>query len=711
MAGNYLKVTLRKLYREKLYAAINIAGLSLGVACFVILGLYLRSELTYDQYHLHHKKIYRVVNEFTASGKTQRFAVTSPVLGPMLAEEYPEIEAYVRLRRIGQKMLYHHEQSAYYWENVLFADPNVFEVFTHRIIYGDPATALKDPGTMAVSETFARTYFGDVNPLGTVITSDKGNPNKITLVFADLPANSHVRYDVLVTYNNRDIAVPDNITARRQQLFNVNNYTYLVLPEDYKVDDFKRIADDFYLRNMEVMGKSLNASWRSWLQPLADIHLHSDVPYDEPTGNRLSLYGFAAVAVFILLVACINYMNLATARSAKRAREVGMYKILGAGRWRITLGFLGEAIFFTLIALVFGVILVEVALTLSPVTTLLGKPLSLDLAGDRALQLRLPGLCLAVGLFSGSYPAFYLSAVPPMAALAAGHSGGRAGIRLREFLVLVQFAISVGVIACTLLMALQMRYVAGKQLGFDKEHRLIITLRGVDLIAKIPVMRAELEKNSRILGVSASDQNFLGQDILINAAQIETNTGVMQTTTLNHMGVAGDYLRVMGMELAQGRDFSKKLLTDVGMSYVVNETLVKQMGWDNPLGKRLQTGRVIGVVKDFHFKSLHSPMEAFALHPLQDNFDNVPPQYRVFILRHLVLNIDGRDMRRTLDYLEQTFTRFDPRHPFEFRFIDDALNNLYLSETRLLKLTGIFAGICIAILPDRPGRSCHRAAL
>jgi putative ABC transport system permease protein len=697
MLNSSLRITLRKLYRERLYALINIAGLSLGVACCLILGLYLRSELTFDQHNLRHKQIYRVVNEFNANGKVDGFAVTSPALGLMLKEEYPEIQAYVRLRNIRQKIFYVYEDQSYGWDDVYIADDNIFQVFTHDIIYGDPDTALTDPGSIAVSRTFARKYFGDGNPIGkTLHGSESSEPFKISLVFADQPENSHVRYDVLVSYNRKDVAIPDNITARRQQLFGVSDYTYLVLPEDYPIEDFRKISEAFFARHMEAQGKVLNWTWRSWLQPLADIHLYSDLAYDEPGGNRISLYGFAAVAVFILLVACINYMNLATARSAKRAREVGMRKILGAGRGRLVFQFLWEALCFTLIALVLGVILVEVALTLTPVTTLLGKPLTLNLTGEPALLGWLLVLGLVIGLLSGLYPALYLSSVMPLSALIGSIRAGKASIRLREFLVLVQFIISVGVIACTLLMAAQMRYVADKSLGFAKENRVTITLRGVDLIKKIPTIKNELLKNNHILAVSAG-ANILGDDMPINGMPIEKHNGEMETTTLSHMGVADDYIAVMGMNIVEGRDFSTKFLTDVGMSFVVNEALVNKMGWDEPLGKRMQNGRVIGVVQDFHFKSLHSQIEPFALHPFQDNFDNVPEQFRPFILRHLVLNIAGEDIRRTLKFLEQKFVEFDPRHPFEFSFVDDALDKLYLSEQRLMKLTGIFAGICIFI--------------
>ena len=304
MAGSFLKITLRKLYREKMYAAINIAGLSLGIACCIILSLYLRSELTYDQYYVNYKKIYRVVNEFNANGKVDTFAITSPVLGIMLKEEYPDIvKDYTRLQSVGQKILYHYQDKTFYEDDVYFADDNIFKFFTVKVIAGNPDTALKDPFGAAVSESFARTFFGNENPIGKVISGDNGVPYTVNMVFADLPENTHIRFNALGSYNNPQLKIPDNMTARRQQLTGVNTFTFLLMDENYNIDNFKKLSQDFFEKYMGAAAKQYKMSWRAWLQPLEDMHLYSDVGYDKPTGNLYALYGFAAVAVFILLVA------------------------------------------------------------------------------------------------------------------------------------------------------------------------------------------------------------------------------------------------------------------------------------------------------------------------------------------------------------------------------------------------------------------------
>ncbi|MBN1238657.1 MAG: ABC transporter permease [Gammaproteobacteria bacterium] len=695
----YLKIALRNLYREKRYAIINIAGLALAIACCLVLGLYLRGELSYDRHNVDHEKIYRVVNEFNLGGSEDRFAVTSPVLGQMLTDAYPEVEDYTRFRPAAEnRLLLHHEDQAYYWDSVYFADDNVFDVFTHDVIYGDPETALVDPASAAVSESFARRYWGDENPIGETIATDAGVPLTVRLVFADLPPNTHLKYDALLSINY--FRIPDDTTQRRQQLFNVGLYTYLVMPQDYDVQDFAAISADFFDKNMAETANQLRATWRAWIQPLADIHLSSDVGYDEPTGNRYYLYGFAAVALFILVVACINYVNLATARATRRARSVGIRKILGSGRWPLMLQFLGEAVLFALIAAVVGVVIVEVVLAFSPVERLIGTELRLDLLGDPGLTAAIVGASILVGVLAGLYPAVYLSSWAPLTALVGEGKASRGSIRFRQGLVLAQFVISIAVIASTLLMAAQMRYVADRPLGFEKQNRVMITLRGVDLLEREDTVRNELSAVPGVLGMSTS-ASLLGRDMPVNVANVENDDGVVQPTTITHMGVGDDYLSVMGMRLVAGRDFSQRLLTDVGTTFIVNETFAENMGWSEPLGKRIQlgpnNGRVIGVVSDFNFQSLHTAVEPFAIYPLQTDFSNVSEVNRFFVTRWLVVNLAGDQMGSALRDIEEVFRELDPIHPFEFRFLDDSLNELYASEQTLTRLIGIFGAICVFI--------------
>jgi putative ABC transport system permease protein len=370
----YLAVLLRTLQRDGLYAAINLCGLSLGIACTLILGLFLRSELTFDRHNVQHERIFRVVQEFTTSGHSSRYARTGQSLGPMLAADYPAIKAYVRFEKNSPDdgLALHHGDTTFYWKGSYFVDDNVFEVFTHRILYGDPKTALKGSDSIAVSETFARKYFGNENPLGQTITTDVGVPSRITLVFADLPANSHLKYDILYSNHLNFLRLPEDATERRRLLWNARDFTYLLMAPGFDPASWQRISGEFYGRYMSEMGRNLNASFDSWLQPLTSIQLGSGLNLDEPTDNPLYIRACTAIALFVLVVASINYMNLATSRASRSARSVGIRKILGASRASLALQFVAESVLISLVALVLGVVIVELGLEFTPVSAVSG---------------------------------------------------------------------------------------------------------------------------------------------------------------------------------------------------------------------------------------------------------------------------------------------------------------------------------------------------
>jgi putative ABC transport system permease protein len=396
--------------------------------------------------------------------------------------------------------------------------------------------------------------------------------------------------------------------------------------------------------------------------------------------------------VFILAVACINYVNLATARAAQRARATGLRKILGAGRASLMAQFLGESVLFALLATVLGVVLVEVLLSLPAVSALFGKSLTLDLFGRPLLGLGVFAFGLVIGLLAGLYPAVYLSSFMPLTALVGRYQPG-GGLRLREALVFVQFTISIGVIACTLLMGQQMHYIANKGLGFDKQNRVLLTLRGRELVERAAVIANELEKHPGVRGVATS-LTIMGRDMPSVTGKAQNNEGVMTDLGFSFMPVGDDFMPVMGIEVVQGRDFSKRLLTDVGAAYVVNETFVKKMGWDNPIGKRIgigaisfNEGPVIGVVKDFNYQSLRSNIEPIAMVRSDSEGDG----------RLMIVSIAPEGIRDTLQHIRNLFAEFDPTHPFEYTFLDEELDRLYVSEERLMRLIGIFAVICILV--------------
>jgi putative ABC transport system permease protein len=378
-----------------------------------------------------------------------------------------------------------------------------------------------------------------------------------------------------------------------------------------------------------------------------------------------------------------------------------MRKILGGSRALLMLRFLSEAVLLSLIATVFGIALVELILKLIPVSALLGKSLEAGMRDEPALLLWSLGLGLALGLISGFYPAVYLSSVSPLSALVSSHGGKKGSFRLREILVLAQFTVSVMVIACTLVMAQQMRYVSHKPLGFTKENRVLINLQGLDVIEKFETIKNGLMRDSRVLGISTCN-TMISTNQFLPASQgmVDNKDGVLEATSFSYIDVSHDFVNVMGMQMVAGRDFSKRLLTDVGFTCVVNEAMVKARGWKAPLGRRIQLGRnykVIGVAKDFHFKSLHSPVEPFVVFQSNEDYQNVSADRRDAVQRVMVVHIADKDAQQTLRFLQQKFAGYDPRHPFEFEFLDESIDKLYMSENRLMKMTGIFSGICIFI--------------
>jgi len=701
---NYLAVLFRNLRRERLYAAINIAGLALGIACCLILGLFLKSELTYDQHFKGHESIYRAVNEFSTGGSSDKFSVTSNALGPMLQEQYPQaVKAYVRFQSNangGGGVAVRSGDKLFFWEHSYFVDPNIFEVFQHDILYGDPKTALQDGGSIAISETVARKYFGNENPIGKMLTMDSGNSSKVSLVFRDLPANTHLKYDLLFSNNLPYLRLSDNPTQRRRQLTGVGIFTYLQMTPAFRMSDWKRINDEFVERNMKEALASFNGTWRSWLQPLAEVHLEGGLSYDQPTGNRMYLLGCAAVALIILVIACINYMNLATARATRRARSIGIRKILGASRGMLALQFLGEAILFALIALVLAAVIVEVVLRFTPINTLMGQQVSFNLLLQPQLALWLLALALGMGLVAGAYPAIYLSSWAPLTALTGKHLAGKGNLRMREFLVLLQFTISATAIACTLLMMAQMYYIANKPLGFERHNRMIVTMRGVATIDKHDSIRNELLRNSSIHGVAIAGV-LPGQNAPINVSQMENEDGSMGPSQVDNFPIGENFEKVLGLQLAQGRDLSSRLLTDVGTNLLVNEALVRKMKWTSPLGKRIQVrgqnGRVVGVVKDFNFKSLHTLISPAVMYSLNMDMSQVNDINKPFQQMFLVLDIAPANIGKTLSFVESVMTTADPKHPFEYEFLDAQLDALYKGETALTKLIAIFAAVSIFI--------------
>ena len=708
MLMTYLKITLRTLYREKLYALINIFGLTLGLSCCLVLGLYVSGELSYDRHWSNHDKIYRVVNDYTFGGNATSLAWSSQSVGPLLLKDYPDqVESYTRLRPPNgdRATVFRKDGTSYYWDKVYLADLNIFDVFDHQIIYGNSEGALDDGFSVAVSASFAQTYFGEANPVGEMISTDTAD-YRISLVFADLPEHTHLKYDVLISMNRMG-AITDNEAQLLQMLGNISDYTYLQMKDGFDPQEFTGMFSRFRSTRVEQLARQFgmqdSLDIRLMAQPIAETHLRGGYDYDQPTGNRFYVMSFIVVATFILIIACINYVNLATARSMKRSREVGMRKVLGAERGQLIVQFLGESLFYVLVSTALTLGFVQLLLNFNLLDNLLGASFFTGSIFEPKLFATIMGSSIVIAIVSGLYPAFYLSSVPPIVALSSESqtSRGTSG-RLRQALVFVQFTISICIIASTLLMAKQMRYVSEMSLGFDKEDKLLVPLRGADVIESFRALRNELLMNPNIVDVAMTG-NVPGGIMGLSATDMEMESGAMEMQSVALMNVGDNFLSTMGIEVINGRDFSQRLLTDTGNSFVVNRTMVEQMGWSQPIGKQIggagngMNGRVIGVVDDFHFASAHQAVTPLMMISTRPNFANANAQGRALATQTMVVSVAGGSVSEVLTQVRETMLNFDGSHPFEYEFLDDKLAQLYRSEQSVMTLTSLFSGVCIFI--------------
>jgi len=699
MNSGYLTIIIRNALREKTYTVINILGLALSIGACLILASYLYTELSYDQHNVLHERVYRVTSQVENQGSVERFAESSFALGPLLKRDYPEIQEYVRFRALPTSpTVFRYGDTVHYQDDVFFADEKVFEVFTHSIMEGDPVTALSSPDAIAISHSFARTFFGNEDPIGKIVTTDLDS-FRVSLVFEDLPENSHLQYDVLLSYHRLSTGVVDS-SRIGDALWDLGAYTYLLLPDGYNSDNFSSIYDDFWARYMAEKGRELSSTMRLQLEPLASVHFFSDTSGSSSGVHRLYVYLLIAIGLFALFVSVINYINLAIARALKRSREIGVRKTLGAEKSTLIAQFVGESLFFAFCGVIAGWIIAQVLLEITPISTLLGKEISLitTISINSVATVFLATMIL--GIVAGSYPAFYLSSLAPATSLrdSAGKQG-RQSVWLRQFLVIVQLTISIGVIACSLLMFNQMQFIHTQDLGFIKDNRVVVPLRGADAIERLPEIESRLGVNGNISGTALS-RSIPGQMDDLYLVEVESSSGVLQTAPFRMLSFDSAYIDVMGLQILHGRGFSDSYQSASVLPVLVNETAVREMGWSEPIGKRLRLRNndysVIGVVRDFNFHDLGRQIEPLLMFQDNADFGRSPPSDRALQYRYLTVAVDG-NVADVVDSLRQIMEDIDPVHPYEFWHLSDYLDSLYESQARQMKLMGVFAALCVFI--------------
>ncbi|KAA9340555.1 ABC transporter permease [Adhaeribacter soli] len=688
MLKNYFKIAWRNLVRNKVYSAINILGLAIGISACILIFLYVRDELTYEAHFDKANRIFRITNEINLQGQTDKFALTPFPLADALKKDFPVVEAVTRVMPIGKQTVWY-EDKVFSEENFYFADSTFFRIFNYPFLQGDPATALDLPKSIVITEEIARKYFGSSeNAMGKVMKFSK-NPHKVTGVFRD-PGHSHFKLNALLSVNTFDEALKQQFSG---DWFRMSLYTYVLLPSSDKKAVFEQNLLTFYHKTVVPWMKEnrLTASMKYHLQALPDIHLDNSFTYDlSPAGNKSYVYIFGIVALFILLIACINYMNLATARSAKRAKEVGLRKVIGAHRSQLIKQFVGESVMLTALAILVALALVE--LLLPYFNSLTEKNFTLSYFSNASFLVVLLLIIVFVGIVGGSYPAFFLSAFKPVDVLKSDKNPRGTNALLRKALVVTQFTISLILIIGTVVVHSQMQFLKNNDLGFNKEQVVVIDIPGGDttLVNRLNTIKHEFLASPSVKKVATSA--FIPGDkvsrLLFYAENNET--GKMEEKTISSMFVDYDFLEMMEIKLAAGRNFSRDIRTDDSMAFIINETAARWLGYQNPVGKNLENGlglrgKIIGVVKDFHFTSLHNKIEPLAI--------MLAPKTQGFLL----VRVEQSNLPGTLAFIEEKWKAFDRKHPMEYFFLDENFNKQYRSEEKMLTVFGYFAALTILI--------------
>ncbi len=687
MIKNYFKVEYRNIFKNKFYAFINIFGLAIGLTGFILISILIKNELGYDSFNKKADRIYRVVEiQNQANIGKLKVAVTMGPLAQAVKDYFPQVEETARIVP-SQTLFCKIGNKGFYEKEISFADPSIFKIFTIPFIQGDPNTALKEPFSIVLTQSMAKKYFGDEDPLGKSISISGifGTADyKITGIMKDYPQNSNIYFEALGSYSTMEHYVSWLKNWDTNTLA-----TYVLLKKGItpsEVDSQFPAFINHYMPPDPKVGEKNDL--QMYLQSLKDTHLYSgDITYQvymHNQGSITNVYIFSAIALFILLIACINFMNLATARSAKRIKEIGMRKVLGSTRKSLIYQFIGEAVLISLISLVLSLLLTE--LTLPYFKEIFGGRILFLYQDSIPFLLQLLAISVTVGIIAGSYPALFLSKFEPAESLKGTVSGRLKGSSLRKILVVMQFSIAITLIICTGIVSSQMNYVRNKNLGFNKEHVIYLPIRSKDTREKIGLLKSELIKNSNIVNAAASSGLFGASGSEGTETVAGTNNQLRMMMRRSFVGF--DYIKTMQMKIVEGRDFSTAHPSDSTESVIINEAAVRKFGWKNPIGKQFEgkpLKTVIGVVKDFNFFSLHSKIGPLIMSIRPDQFN------------YLLVRIKPENISSTVDFVRRTWNEVVPGRPFDYSFLDQHFDELYKSDERTGEMFGFFSFLAIFI--------------
>jgi putative ABC transport system permease protein len=691
MLKNYLIVAFRNLKRNKVYSFINVFGLAVGMACCIVIMLFVRDELSYDRFHENAGRIYRLTIKRTTPGQEFHHTITLWDMGPNLVNDFPEVVDDVRLTMHRWFVVERGEKR--FTTDPVFADPNILNTFSFALLRGDKDMALKEPNSVVISEDLAKKFFAEEDPMGKLLTIYDTNSRydlQITGIMKNIPYNSHLRFEFLAPLKHLETRKGFDRSQRHHCV------TYLLLDKNASPEELEKKFPDFIFKHY---GERVASGTKFILQPLTAIHLHSDLDYDEiveKKGDISASYSLSAVALVIMLIACINFVNLSTARASRRSREVGMRKVVGAGKRQLFGQFLGEAIFLSFIALFLAVL---VALFLLPFfNSLMGKHLTLNLGENLFLYLSLILLCLLVGFLSGFYPAIVLSSFRPAEVLRSDfRKTSLLGVFMRKGLVIFQFAVSLVFIIGTIIIFKQLNYVKNKDLGYDKDNIVVIPIFKDRALAQRPeLIKRELSQHSNILKavVTEGTPTYSGHPIKCLPEGFTEDNPV----EMNEIPVGENFFDFFGIKIIEGRDFSKEMATDADSAAIINQTAAKSLGWESPIGKQIKstefgsetnkTGSVtvIGVVKNFHSGSLHEKIK--------------PSIFRFWPSRYseVYLRIRPENIKETIAFLEKKWRELPTHLIFYYHFLDDSLEINFYGEDRKVSKIFTFSSILAVVL-------------
>lgn len=691
MIRNYLKLAWRNLRKQPGFTAINIVGLAAGLTCFAFIAGWVADELSYDRFNQQYSRIVRLTTtEKTETGTTES-ARSGAAVAKALQSRYANIENTVRLRKHSELVQHHQTQTLQ--SDILLTEPSFFDVFSYRLTRGNAATALQKPYSVVLTESTAKQYFGNSDPMGQTLTifmydsTGRGANYTVTGLTPDPPRNAHFTFTMLASFRTAEVARPNLFGD--EGWTDLNFYTYLLLRNQVDLSSFSGKVAQFYATYRGRPANTEQADLLLNLQPLSEIHLRSRLAQEiGPTGSLQQVYIFSTIGLFILLLAGINYTNLATARSVRRAKEVGVKKVVGAAKAELIVQYLVESVFLATLALLLSGLL---ALLLQPVFgTLTGK--SLSLIESPILLLFLAGVTLVLGILSGLYPALVLASFKPVSVLKGAFKSGATGVRLRQSLVVMQFVITLLLITSIVIIYSQMTYVQTKDLGYDKRALLFVRVNGnADVVKGYQAFKNELTSSPLIHGVSTSN-SMIYNGLDTDKAQTTDRQGRSVSVPTARLEVDANYLTVYGVTLLAGKPFATQATDDSLRPVLVNERAVQQVGWPNAqaaLGKPFtmndKPGVVIGVVRDFHFNTLQHPIEPLAISLKDDYFSRI------------TVRIQPHQVTQSLAFIKTTWANHFPAALFDHAFVDDVLAQQYQAEARFSTLVTYFSALSLLI--------------